>query len=56
LLPLPERRSFFERLFEPQDDDSAFATTPSLHAWLGKLESMANYSEWTILPGVPQVQ
>lgn len=56
LLPLPERRSFFERLFEPQDDDSAFAPAPSVRAWLGKLESMANYSEWTILPGVPQVQ
>jgi protease-4 len=56
LLSLPEHRSFVERLLEPNDDDSAFDPTPSLHAWLGKLESMANYSVWTILPGVPQVQ
>jgi len=56
LLSLPEHRSFIERLLEPNDDDSAFAPTPSLHAWMGKLESMANYSVWTILPGVPEVQ
>jgi protease-4 len=56
LLPLPEHRSFFGRLLESSDDDSALAPTPSVHAWLGKLQSMANYSVWTILPGVPQVQ
>jgi protease-4 len=56
LLSLPEHRSFLERLLEPNDDDGAFALSPSLHAWLGKLESMANNSVWAILPGVPQLQ
>jgi protease-4 len=56
LLSLPERRSFFERLLEPTDDDSAFAPSPSLHAWLGKLQSLTDYSVWTILPGVPEVR
>ncbi len=56
LLSLPEHRSFFERLLAPSEDDSAFASTPSLHAWLGKLESLENYSVWTILPGVPEMQ
>jgi hypothetical protein len=55
-LSLPEHRSFFERLLEPTEDDSALAPAPSLHAWLGKLESLANYSVWAILPGVPEVQ
>jgi hypothetical protein len=56
LLSLPEHRSFFERLLAPSEDDGAFASTPSLHAWLGKLESLENYSVWTILPGVPEMQ
>jgi protease-4 len=56
LLSLPEHRSFFQRLLETPEDDSAFASPPSLHVWLGKLESLANYSVWTILPGVPEVQ
>ena len=56
LLLLPPHRSFFERLLDTSDDDSAFAPTPSLQAWLGKLESLAGYSVWTILPGVPEVQ
>jgi protease-4 len=56
LLPLPPHRSFFERLLEPSDEESAFAPTASLQAWLGKLKSLASYSVWTILPGVPRVQ
>jgi protease IV len=56
LLMLPPRRSFFERLLDTSQDDSAFAPTPSLQVWLGKLESLASYSVWTILPGIPQVQ
>jgi len=56
LLSLPEHRSFIERLLEPGDDDSVFAPAPSLRTWVGKLQSMANYSVWTILPGVPEVQ
>jgi ClpP class serine protease len=56
LLPLPPHRSFFERLLEPSEDEIAFAPTASLQAWLGKLKSLASYSVWTILPGVPRVQ
>jgi ClpP class serine protease len=56
LLSLPEHRSFFERLMESSEDDSAFTSTPSLKAWLGKLQSLASCSVWTILPGVPEVQ
>jgi protease-4 len=56
LLPLPPRRSFFERLLETSDDESTFAPTVSLQAWLGKLQSLGSYSVWTILPGVPRVQ
>jgi protease-4 len=54
LLQLPERRSFFERLMEQNGDDSAFAPVPSVQAWVNKLESLTNYSVWTILPGVPE--
>jgi protease-4 len=56
LLLLPPYRSFVERLLDSSDDDSAFAPTPSLHVWLSKLESLAGYSVWTILPGTPRVQ
>jgi protease-4 len=56
LLMLPPHRSFFERLLETSDDDSAFAPTACLQVWLGKLKSLATYSVWTILPGVPEVQ
>jgi protease-4 len=56
LLLLPPHRSFFERLLETSDDDSVFAPTASLQAWLGKLKSLASYSVWTILPGVPRVE
>jgi protease-4 len=56
LLSLPPHRSFFERLMDISDDDSAFAPTPSLQVWLGKLKSLASYSVWAILPGVPEVQ
>jgi protease-4 len=56
LMMLPPRRSFFERLLDTSQDDSAFAPNPSLRIWLGKVESLASYSVWTILPGVPQVQ
>ncbi len=56
LLMLPPHRSFLERLLDFSDDDSVFAPTPSLQVWLGKLESMASYSVWAILPGVPEVQ
>jgi len=33
-----------------------FAGTPSPRAWLRRLESLAIYPVWTILPGVPVVQ
>jgi protease-4 len=56
LLLLPPRRSFLERLLGASGDDSAFAPTASLPAWLGKLKSLASYSVWAILPGVPEVQ
>jgi protease-4 len=56
LLSLPPHRSFFERLLDTSGDDSAVATPASLKAWLDKLQSLANYSVWTILPGVPEVQ
>jgi protease-4 len=56
LLSLPPHRSFFERLMDTSDDDSAFAPTPSLQVWLGKLKSLASYSVWAILPGIPEVQ
>ena len=56
LLSLPEHRSFLERLMDSSEDDSAFTSTPSLKAWLGKLQSLASCSVWTILPGVPEVQ
>jgi protease-4 len=56
LLLLPPRRSFLERLLDTSDEESTFAPTASLQAWLGKLESLASYSVWTILPGVPKVQ
>ncbi|MGO8787962.1 MAG: signal peptide peptidase SppA [Terriglobia bacterium] len=56
LLSLPPHRSFFERLLDTSGDDSAVATTASLKAWLDKLQSLTNYSVWTILPGVPEVQ
>jgi protease-4 len=56
LLPLPPHRTFLERLLETSDDDRAFVPPASLQAWLSKLESLANISVWTILPGVPRVQ
>jgi protease-4 len=56
LLLLPPHRSFFERLLESSGEDSALAPSASLQAWLRKLESLASYSAWTILPGVPRVQ
>jgi len=56
LLSLPEHRSIFERLLATSDEDTTFAPTPSLRAWLGKLESLAGYSVWTIVPGVPEMQ
>ncbi|HMD86315.1 MAG TPA: signal peptide peptidase SppA [Terriglobia bacterium] len=56
LLLLPPHRSFLERLLESSGEDSALAPSASLQGWLGKLESLASYSAWAILPGVPQVQ
>jgi protease-4 len=56
LLLLPPHRSFVERLLETSDEESALAPAASLHVWLGKLQSLANYSVWTVLPGVPRVQ
>jgi protease-4 len=56
LLLLPPHRSFFERLLDTSDDESAFAPTASLQEWLGKLKSLASSSVWMILPEVPQVQ
>ena len=55
LLMLPPHRSFLEWLLSASGEDT-FAPTPSLKTWLGKLESLAGYSVWTILPGVPEVQ
>jgi len=55
LLLLPEHRSFLERLLNSSEDE-AFAPTPSLEAWLGRLESLSSFSVWAILPGVPEVQ
>ncbi|MDR3675446.1 MAG: signal peptide peptidase SppA [Acidobacteriota bacterium] len=56
VLSLPAHRSFIERLLNSSDDDDAFASTPSLRVWLGKLQSLSTYSAWTILPGIPEVQ
>jgi protease-4 len=56
LLLLPPHRSFVERLMDTSDDGRAIAPTASLQAWVSKLESLASYSVWTILPGVPRVQ
>ena len=56
LLALPARQSFLERLLDYDDDDNVFAPTPSVKEWIGKLKTMGNYSVWTILPGVPEVQ
>jgi protease-4 len=56
LLSLPERRPFLERLMDYEEEGDAFAPTPSVAAWLGKLKTLSSYSMWTILPGVPQVQ
>ena len=56
LLLLPPHRSIFERLLDTSDDDSVFAPTASLQIWLDRLRSLATYSIWTILPGVPEVQ
>ena len=56
LLSLPEHHSIIERLLATPDEDTAFAPTPSVQAWLGKLKSLAGYSVWTIVPGVPEVQ
>jgi len=56
LLTLPEHQTFFERLMAASHDDTALAPLPSIKAWLGKLESLAHYSVWTVLPGIPEVQ
>jgi protease IV len=56
LLALPARRPFFERLFDVDDDNDAFAPVPSVQAWFSKIKTLGNYSVWTILPGVPEVQ
>ncbi len=56
LLALPERRPFLERLFDLEEEDSAFAPAASLQAWLSKVKTLGNYSVWTILPGVPELQ
>jgi len=56
LLPLPPRRSFIERLLEPVDEDASYAPSPSLQAWMGKLRSLANYTVWALMPGVPEVE
>jgi protease-4 len=56
LLMLPERRSFIERLLKPNGEDGAFAPALSLQAWIGRLESLSEYSVWTIMPGVPEAQ
>jgi protease-4 len=55
LLMLPPHQSFLERLLNASGEDM-FGPTPSLQTWLGKLESLASYSVWTILPGVPRVE
>jgi len=56
LLSLPPHRSFLDRLLGASDNESAFAPSASLKVWLAKLNSLATYSVWTILPGVPEVQ
>jgi protease-4 len=56
LLSLPEHRSIIERLLATSDEDAALGPTPSLRVWLGKLKSLAGYSVWTIVPGVPEMQ
>lgn len=56
LLILPERRPFLERLFDLEEEDSAFASAASLQAWLGRLKTLGDDSVWTVLPGVPEIQ
>jgi protease-4 len=56
LLSLPPHRTFLERLLEPSEDDGVLTPTASLHAWLSKLEALARFSAWAILPGLPRVQ
>jgi protease-4 len=56
LVFLPPRRSLLDRLLDFSGDSEMFAGTPSPRAWLRRLESLAIYPVWTILPGVPVVQ
>jgi protease-4 len=56
LLLLPPRRSLLDRLLDWSDDSDAFADTLSPRAWLRRLESLASYPVWALLPEVPQVQ
>jgi hypothetical protein len=56
LVFLPPRRSLLDRLLDFSGDSDMFAGTPSPRAWLRRLEFLAGYPVWTILPGVPVVQ
>jgi protease-4 len=55
LLALPPHRPFLERLLDNSSDDSALAPA-TVTAWLSRLKSLASYSVWAILPGIPEVQ
>lgn len=56
LLKLPEHRSFLDRLMNRGGDDRTSGSTLSVQEWMSKLESLSEYSVWTILPGVPEAQ
>ena len=53
---LPERKSFFERLLSRRGDDADASPELSLGGWIRRLETLSDYSIWTILPGVPEAQ
>jgi ClpP class serine protease len=55
LLLLPPRRSLLDRLLGLADDGEESAGMVSPRAWLRRLESLASYPAWAILPGVPEV-
>jgi protease-4 len=56
LMMLPERKSFFERLLSRHGDDADASPELSLGGWISRLETLSDYSIWTILPGVPEAQ
>lgn len=55
LVFMPPHRSLLDRLLNLSDDDAS-AVTLSPRAWLGRLESLASYPAWALLPEVPKVQ